>query len=246
MSSARRVFDRGSFLNKLQQLTFQVELTRFGSIDRYETCGTKLQELSANFGANAAGAAGDHDDMAIDQVADAVQIELHGFAGKKVLDRDGARLQGHALFEQFLVSGQDLDAELVLRCDFRQPPHLLAGELARHDEDFFDGVPFGEYGQVFTRAQDGNTADTASLHVGPVVDEAHHAVREKRVIAGAAQQRLARMPSPDDEAFRSTAWREQVPGVVPEQPRGGANGANGEQRGTPVDHDDAAGDCYIR
>ena len=91
------------------QFPFQEELARLRAVDQHDPLRGELQQLPADFRADAAGAAGDQDHPAVDPLADVLDVQLHRLALQQVFDGDRPRLDGDAAFDQLPVVGHHAD-----------------------------------------------------------------------------------------------------------------------------------------
>ena len=105
--------------------------------------GRELQQLPADFRADAAGAAGDQQHAIVDPAVQFGHVQPDRLAAEQVLDRDFAGTQVHRPAQQLLVTRQDPDVDLGLASLVHQLADLLARQLAGRDEDVRDVVLAG-------------------------------------------------------------------------------------------------------
>ena len=105
----------------------QIELTGFPAVEHNQPFRGELQQLAADFRADAARAAGDQEHSIIDPLADVFQLQFYGFASQQVLDGHWAGLHGQSSADEFLETGQDFHLHLPLAGFIDQSPYLAAG-----------------------------------------------------------------------------------------------------------------------
>ena len=134
-------FDLHVFRKRPQSL-FQKELSGFRAIDSQDPPRRELQQLPADFRADAARAAGHQHYLPVDPLADVVDIQFYRLALQKVFDRHGPGLHDQAAVDQLPVTGKHADFEIVLLSVVDKFAQFFSGKFSLNDENLLYRVAF--------------------------------------------------------------------------------------------------------
>ncbi len=203
-------------------------------------CGRKLQELPANLGADAAGAAGDQYHPAIDPPADVLDVPLHRFALQEVLDRDRPGLDGHASLDQLPVVGQHADLAGAVADIVDKRSQGGSAEFPLHDHDLLDSMAFDQWAGVVAGSQHGYAFDACSHQFGIGVEEADDLVSRPADAADHAQSGGPHVARPRDQHAHLAGGRKQRPACLAHSAQQRARSAQHDDRCAPVQQEHAA------
>ena len=156
-----------------EQLLLDVVGVVLVDVEDDEASGMVGGDLSAEFGADGAAAAGDEDGASVEVVEDLVVVDDDGVASEEVLDLDVLHA-GEADFAvgELIDAGEGLDGAAGLVADAEDGTSLGGGGRRDGDKDLLDAEGLDGDGDEVAAADDGDVVDAAVPFVVVVVDDA--------------------------------------------------------------------------
>jgi hypothetical protein len=146
----------------------------FGLFDEEETLGVEGSDLAAEFGADAAAAAGDHDDAIFEEGSDAERFEFDGIAAEEILNFDVAELADLDLAGGELVHGGDrFEAETGLLEELDEFTNAAGGSGGHGDNNFLELEVEAAVEEGFGRADDWDVVDAGAPFLFVIIKESN-------------------------------------------------------------------------
>ncbi len=173
------------------EFALQEELARLGAVDQYDPPRVEPHQLAGDLRADASRAAGHQQHAVVDPAANPLHVQGHRLAAEEVVDRHGARLDGHAAADQAVDAGKHADIDPAPAGVVHELADPLPGEFLLGDENILHAVAFGQLADLVQTAEDRDAGDPPAEVPAVGVDEAHDAIGLLVVADDGPQERLA-------------------------------------------------------
>ena len=147
-------------------------MARFRAVDRHDPPRRELQQLPADFRADASGAAGYQYDLSVYPLPDVVDGQFYRFTLQEILDRDGLGLHDQVPVDQLPVTGQHANFEMAVLGLVDELPQFFPGKRSLCHEDLpcriaLDKPPRFSYNADYRHAVDSAPTSLASQFIKP-------------------------------------------------------------------------------